>query len=386
MTSNKTIFMNSTLYNRLAIVVVAGLLAACSAATKDDDKTARLEKLKSQQASLSQEIQKLEAELAKENPEAAKSVKAKDVTVVELKSQKFDHYIQTQGSVESENNVMVSAKYMGVITKVYVNEGDQVNKGQVLAQIDNAVILNSIESMKSQLELATSVYNRQKNLWDQKIGTEVQFLQAKTAKESLEKQVASLEEQNEMTKIKAPLSGSVDAVSVKVGENIAPGMPAFRVVNASDLKIDASVSEAYVTRIKKGNKVIVSIPELKKDIEARVTFVGRTIDPISRTFVVEVKLPSHPDLRPNMTGVLKVVYNTVPDAVTVPVNVVQTVNGEKILYVAETDGKNTVARKRVVTVGGIFGSLAQIDSGVKAGEKVITFGYQGLSDGEIIKL
>ena len=386
MTSNKTIFMNSTLYNRLAIVVVAGLLAACSAATKDDDKTARLEKLKSQQASLSQEIQKLEAELAKENPEAAKSVKAKDVTVVELKSQKFDHYIQTQGSVESENNVMVSAKYMGVITKVYVNEGDQVNKGQVLAQIDNAVILNSIESMKSQLELATSVYNRQKNLWDQKIGTEVQFLQAKTAKESLEKQVASLEEQNEMTKIKAPLSGSVDAVSVKVGENIAPGMPAFRVVNASDLKIDASVSEAYVTRIKKGNKVIVSIPELKKDIEARVTFVGRTIDPISRTFVVEVKLPSHPDLRPNMTGVLKVVYNTVPDAVTVPVNVVQTVNGEKILYVAETDGKNTVARKRVVTVGGIFGSLAQIDSGVKAGEKVITFGYQGLSEGEIIKL
>jgi membrane fusion protein (multidrug efflux system) len=127
-------------------------------------------------------------------------VKSKEIAVVELTTRKFDHYVQTQGAVESENDILVSAKSMGVITQVYVNEGDQVSKGQTLAQIDNSIMVRSIESMKSQLELATSVYDRQKNLWDQKIGTEVQFIQAKTTKESLEKQLAGLQEQNENDK------------------------------------------------------------------------------------------------------------------------------------------------------------------------------------------
>lgn len=380
--------MKPTIYNRFIALIIAGLLAACSAATKEDDKAARLEKLKGEHTDMAAEIKKLEAEVAAENPDTAAnaSLKAKEVTVTEATPRKFDHYVQTQGRVESENNVLVSAKAPGSVTALYANEGDDVKKGQVIAQIDNSIIVRSIEGMKSQLDLARSVYERQKNLWDQKIGTEVQFLQAKTQKESLEKQIASLEEQNDQTRIKSPINGTVDEIFIKVGENVGPGSPGVRVVNAADLKIQASASEAYVTRIKKGNKVIVLIPEVNKEIEARVTFVGKTIDPLSRTFVVEVKLPSHPDLRPNMTGVIKVVYFTAPDAIAVPVNVVQTVNGEKVLFVAESDGKNTVARRRVVTVEGVFDNMAQIKSGVSAGEKVITFGYQGLSDGEVIKI
>src|SRR5690606_31179585 len=176
------------------------------------------------------------------------------------------------------------------------------SKGQVLAQIDNSVIVRNIESMEAQLKLATSVYERQKNLWDQKIGTEVQFLQAKTNKESLEKQLASLKEQADKTRIKAPITGTVDAVIVKTGENIAPGMPALRVVNTSDLRIKTQVSEAYVTNIKKGNRAMVTISELKKEIEAKVTFVGKTIDRLSRTFDVEIALPEDANLRPNMTA------------------------------------------------------------------------------------
>src|SRR5690606_16698033 len=179
---------------------------------------------------------------------------------------------------------------------------------------------------------------------------EVQYLQARTNKESLEKQLASLQEQNEMTRIKAPLSGTVDKVHVKVGENIAPGMPAVRVVNSNDLKLVANISEAYVNTIKKGNKVIVSVSELKKDIEAKVTFVSRNIDPMSRTFTVEVKLKTLPELRPNMTATIKVVFETADEAIVVPVNVVQTVNDEKIVYVAETKDNKTVARKKVITV------------------------------------
>jgi RND family efflux transporter MFP subunit len=376
--------MKSRIYTQLTSIVIAAILAACSAASQDDKKE-QLKELKTQQADITKRIAALEAEIEKATPDSTKKVKTKEVAVTAVTPHAFDHYVQTQGQVESENNIAVTAQTPGVVTHVYVKEGQQVSKGQLLAQTDNAMIVRGIEAQKAQLELATAVYERQKNLWDQKIGTEVQFLQAKTNKESLEKQVASSQQQLEMTRIKSPISGTVDEVVARIGEAVNPGMPAFRVVNTSDLKLVANVSEAYVTNVKKGNKVLINIPELKKDIEARVTFVGKTIDPLSRTFVVEVNLNSRADLRPNMTGVIKVVYQTAPDAITVPINVVQEVNGEKIVYVAEANGKDTVARKKVVTVDGVFNGVAQVQ-GLNSGDKVITFGYQGLNDGEFVKI
>ncbi|MDV3310208.1 MAG: efflux RND transporter periplasmic adaptor subunit [Cyclobacteriaceae bacterium] len=349
---------------------MAIIVAACSATTRENEKQARLEKLRKDHAALSDQIRKLEAEIAEENPDTL-SVRAKSVSVSVLKARPFDHYVQTQGRVESEYNIMVSAQTMGFVTAVYVREGQSVSKGQTLAQLDNSVILRNIEAMKAQLELATSVYERQKNLWDQKIGTEVQYLQAKTNKESLEKQLASLQEQNEMI--------------VKIGESISPGMPAVRIVNNADLKLTADVSEAYVTRIQKGNKVFVNIPELKQDLEAKVTFVGRTIDPLSRTFRVEVKLPSLENLRPNMTGVIRVIFHSEENALAVPVNLVQDVNGEKVVYVAEKQDKHTVARKKVVTVHGVYGNLAQVD-GLEEGDSIIIVGYQGLNDGDVVRI
>jgi membrane fusion protein, multidrug efflux system len=162
-------------------------------------------------------------------------------------------------------------------------------------------------------------------------------------------------------------------------------MPAARVVNSNDLKLVAKVSEAYVTDIKKGNKVLINIPELKKEITATVSFVGRNIDAMSRTFAVEVDLKSQPDLRPNMTATVKIVFTTAEDALVVPVNIIQTLNNEKIVYVAETKGSQTVARKKIVTVDGVYNNSAQVQ-GLSTGDKVITFGYQGLNDGELIKI
>ena len=377
--------MKANNYLRLFFaLIVATLIAGCSAATKEDDKKARLEKLKTQQADISKEIKKLEEEISKENPGAVKTVKAKEVAVTVIEPRKFDHYVQTQGRIEAENDVMVSAKASGVVTAVYVTEGSQVSKGQTLAQIDNSVITQSIKSMEAQLELATSVYNRQENLWKQKIGTEVQYLQAKTNKESLEKQIASLREQNEMYKIKSPIAGTVDQLIVKVGESVSFS-PAARIVNVSDLKFVAAVSEAYVTNIKKGNAVTVSIPELKKEIKATVTFVGRAIDPLSRTFAVEAKLSSYEYLRPNMTATVKVVFNTEKDALVVPVNVIQQLNDQKVVYVAELNGTNTIARKKVITVDGVYGGFAQV-KGLEAGDKLITVGFQGLSNGDFVKI
>jgi RND family efflux transporter MFP subunit len=188
-----------------------------------------------------------------------------------------------------------------------------------------------------------------------------------------------------MFKIKSPINGTVDEVDVKVGQSVSPLLPAARVINESDLKISARISEAYVTNISKGNKVIVSIPELKKDINATVTFVAKNIDPLSRTFNVEIKLPSLPELRPNMTATIKVVFETIPSAIVVPVNVLQSINNEKIVYVAEKKGDQTIAKKKVVTIDGVYANLAHVE-GLQAGDKIITVGYEGLNDGDYVKL
>ena len=377
--------MKTTIYSKvIGTLLVAAIVVGCSSSEKD--KETHLKELKEQQANISKEIAKLEKEIAAEKPEGDPSkLKAKEVIVTDLKPVVFDHYVKTQGAVESEQNIQVSAKTAGVVTHVNVREGEMVTAGQTLAQIDNSLVSRGIDEIKSQLELANTVYDRQKNLWDQKIGTEVQYLQAKSSKESLERRLASLQEQNEMTKIKAPVSGVVDAVDVKVGQNIAPGVPAARVVNNSDLKITARVSESYSTELKKGDKVIVTFPDINKTITSRLTFVARNIDALSRTFTVEAALPSDPSLRPNMTAVVKVVFETAPSAIVVPINVVQTINDEKIVYIAEQKGNQTIARKKVVKVDGVFDNLAQIQ-GLKTGDKLITTGYQGLTDGDLIKI
>ncbi len=376
--------MKTNLYiSFVAAAIFATWLAGCSASTNDDKKSL-LEKKKTEQAKLAAEISKLEAEVAKENPEAA-ALKFKQVGVTELTPKPFDYFIKTQGAVEAIDNIMVSAKTAGVLASVSAREGDVVNKGQTLAQIDNSILQRNADELKASIELANTVYERQKNLWDQKIGTEVQYLQAKNNKESLEKRLATLNEQIDMSRIKSPINGSIDEVDVKIGQNVAPGMPAFRVVSFDKLKMKANVSEAYVTSIKVGNKVKLTFPDINKEMEAKVTFVGKTINQLSRTFPVEVALPSRTDLRPNMTGTITVIFQTVPNALAVSVNVVQTINNEKIIYVAEASGNKMVARRKVVEVLGVYGNQAQI-KGLNPGDKVITFGYQGLNDGELIKI
>jgi len=372
-----------TIPNTSAAVLMA-FLAACSG--KPENKSAQLETLKKEQTELSKKIEGLEKEIAKENPGAAKKEKMKDVNVVELTPRPFEHYVQTQGSVVAVDNIQMSAKSAGIVTFVYTREGEAVAQGQIMAQIDNSLIVRGIDEIKSNLSLANTVYERQKNLWEQKIGTEIQYLQAKNSKESLERRLATMQEQNEMTQIKAPISGTIDAVNVKVGENVAPGMPVFRLVNTNNLKAAAAISEAFVTNVQKGNKAVVTFPDLDKSITATVSFVGRSIDPLTRSFPLEIKLPSAQFLRPNMTAVLRIVFRTESSALCVPVNIVQDINGEKVVYTAEPDGGKLVARKHVVEVDGVYGSYAQIKKGLKTGDKIITVGYQGLSDGELIKL
>lgn len=354
------------------------LFASCSSDQPKDKKT-ELEQLKKQRTELNGKIEKLEDELG-QNKSAADF---KDVVAAELTETHFRNYVEVQGRVDAEDNVEVMPESPGTVTGIFVKVGQNVSKGQVLAQLDDKVMRQGIAQMQTQLDLATTVFNRQKNLWDQKIGTEVQYLTAKSQKEGLERQLAGLKSQAAMNKIKSPVSGTIDAMELKLGASVAPGSPTgIRVVNASRLKVKALVSENYGGKVNQGDEVQVSLPDVPDNLNARISFAGKVIDPISRGFNVEVKLPSNKSYRPNMLAILKIVDYKNDKALVVPVNAIQKSETSEYVFTA-VNGK---AKKVEVKTGKISDGKAEILSGLKAGDKVIITGFQDLNDGENIKL
>lgn len=367
-------------YKLPALLVLVLFLASCGST----DKNKELESLKKQRSELDAKIHQLEDEL---NKGGEPTIKTMSVQLTEVKTEPFAHYLEVQGRVDGEDNIGVSAQMPGVITAIYVKEGDKVRRGQVLAQTENSAMLQQYESTRTQLDLATSVFNKQKALWDQQIGSEIQFLTAKTNKESLEKSVAALGEQLEMTKIKSPINGAVEEVNLKVGQMAQPGMPAVRVVNFSTVKVVADIAEAYASKVKPGAKVIVSIPDLGKDIEAKVDFTSKYINPVNRTFLTEVRLkPGQVDYRANMIARVRINDYTNHEALVVPVAVVREAADGQYIYVAESEKGKMVAKRRTVEVGQTYNGMAEITKGIKPGDKVITTGFNNLVEGQPLKV
>ncbi len=367
----------------IIIISILFSIVAC----KSGDKKAQLEKLKTQRDKLTEQITKLQEEISKEGKDTNSS-KIAIVGIAEVKTEEFNHFIEVQGKIDGEDNVAVAPKMAGTVTKVFVKEGDVVKQGQILAQLDDAVMRQSIDELQTQLTFATTMYNKQKNLWDKKIGSEVQYLSAKNNKEALEKKLRTLNEQMDMSKITAPINGSIEEVLVKVGQLAAPGvLPAFRLVNFSVVKVTADVAEAYSPRVKKGDKVYVRFPDYNQDIESNITFTSKYINPTNRTFIIESRLnPGKMEFRANMIAVVKINDYKSAKAFVLPVSVIQKDTKGEYVYVQETNGKDMVAKKRIVKSGQNYNGLAEVIEGLKAGDKVIVTGYQNLEDGQTIKL
>lgn len=359
---------------RTIIIPFIALMAACS----PQDKKAELAGLRKQQAELQARITELEAEIAKSDTSAAKT---HIVGVEPVKPQPFANFIEIQGKVDADENVTLSAEMGGVVTRINVEEGDEVRKGQVLAETDNKPILQGMQEIQTQLDLATTLYQKQKNLWDQKIGTEMQYLQAKTQKEALEKRLATMQEQLEMTRIQSPIDGTVDAIDIKIGQVAAPGMPAIRVVNFNNMKVVGEVPEAYAGKVKSNNPVTVIFPDLKDTLSTKVAFAARVINPLNRTFKVEVMLDNDKPYNPNMISILKIADYKNDSAVVVPVNLIQKAETGDFVFVAE----NGKAVKRKVKYDRVYNGRAEITSGLKVNDKLITSGYQDLDEGELLK-
>ena len=368
---------------------LALLLVACNSGT---DKQKKLEKFTKQEAELKSKLDALGAEwksvkdsivaLKAELGEKDSSANAVAVSVAVLKPEVFRNYIDVQGRVDADENVAISTEMPGTITRINVKVGDNVNKGDVLAETDARTIQQSIADLQTNYDLVTQIFDKQKNLWDQKIGTEVQFLQAKTNKESMEKKMAMLQQQLSMSKIISPISGTVDAVDIKLGQMVAPGMPAIRVINFSNLKVKADVAETYASKIKKGSEVIVFFPDMDDTLKTKVNFVSRAINPASRTFLVEVLLDNKKEYHPNMVARLNVNdYQSAQPAITVPVRTIQKdENNALFVFVAE----NGIAKKRIVTLGKEYSGKAEIKSGLNENDLLVTLGYDVINDGDPI--
>lgn len=367
----------------LAFIV---LVTSCSKGGGDkvSQKKEELAKLQAEESAISAKIQKLQAELNILDPNKEEE-KVISVTTSPVSSQNFKHFVEFQGRLDAKNNIFVSPQVGGAITSLNVKEGDYVKQGQVLATIDNSVMKQSIQEIEVQLQTAKVFYEKQKTLWDQKIGTEIQYIQAKSNVESLEKRLATSQSQLAMTKVTAPMNGFIDEVRLRAGELASPGLGIVRIVNSDNLKVVAQAADTYAGTIKQGDLVTIKFPDLGKETTAKLTFVSQTVNPASRTFTIEASIPKiDPLLKPNMTAVMNVNDQSKSEAIIINRNLIQQDEQGNIVYVAVTEGGKKVARSRKITTGLTYGGDIEIVSGLQAGDLLITQGYQDLVDGQAV--
>jgi membrane fusion protein (multidrug efflux system) len=370
------------------IIFVLGVVFLLSCGS--GGKQAQLKKLEAQRDALDTQIAQLKAEIQDKNG-SQKNEKIAYVNMEEVKPAMFRHFIRVQGTVDSDNNIFVPPQASGVVKKIYVKEGDAVTEGQLLAELDGSVYESNIAELENSLQLATTIFERQQRLWDKKIGSEIQYLQAKTNKEGLEKKLTTVREQYRMTKIITPISGRVDEVAIKEGEAAAAGFGAVRIVQLSALKIKAKLSENYISQVSAGDTVQVLIPVIDLNFKQVVKAVSQVIDPKNRTFDIELKVPQMKQaVKPNMLAVLTINNYSNPRALTVPVNSLQKTGSDYFLFTARQntndESDHWVVERREVTPGEYQGDRIEINQGLKAGEHVVTFGYQDLADGQTVML
>jgi membrane fusion protein (multidrug efflux system) len=367
------------------------LLAACTGGEEKDlaAKKQQLADYKTKAKELLVRIEQLQKEIAKLDTTVKIEQKSKLITVDTLRKQEFKHYIEVQGNVDAAENINALPQQPGIVTAIYVKEGQRVTKGQLLGITETTSTMEAgLQTMQIQLDLATTAFERQKRLWDQKIGSEIQYLQAKTQKEALEKQMAVQRSQVEMTKIKAPISGTVDAVNLRVGE-MAIGsqlMPGIRITNNLNLSVKAKLADSEFGKIKEGDKVELVFPDINKTVAEKVTHVEQTIDPRSRTFNVEVKLNNASnEYAANMIAKLRINDAILKNVLLVPSNIIQKSTDGLYVLIAEQNNGIKYARKKSIQTGLEYNGRTVITEGLSEGDNIITFGYSEIVDGQRIE-
>lgn len=388
--------MNQRLY--IVLILASVLVTACGETITTSDILAsgdleairaRKKELSEAQKALNQEITQLEGFI--KNAEGSKNVPL--VTAFEANRQRFEHYIELQGDVTTKQNVLIYPEAAGVLIRVLVKEGQSVKKGQLLATIDQGGMDNQLNQMKTQLALARTTFERQERLWNQKIGTEIQYLQAKSTFEGQESMVKQLESQLDKYKITAPFSGIIDDVIKDQGTVVAPGGPGFevfRIINLSEMYLEVSVPESHIANVTKGKNVEVYFPVLNRSITSAVRQTGNFINPNNRSFNVEIPLPNTDNLiKPNMTA--KVLINDYlnEDAMLIPQSVIsENAEGEQYVFVATDKNNESLAnaQRKIIATGLTNGDDVEILNGIENGDMIIQEGARSVRGGQQVKI
>ena len=383
-----------TTYLSIGLLVLA---AACGGGDNTiEAKQKTLAGLKKQALELNAQIVALEKDVEKAG--GASAAKAILVAIDTIQTETFTHYIELQGKVESESVSYITPRAGGgQVRAIYVKRGDRVKRGQLILQLDNTLIKQSaaaatqnIETLKSQAALAKSVYEKQKSLWEQNIGSEIQLMTAKTNADALASQLRAANEQLGMVKdqlaftsIYSDVEGVAEEVNVKVGELfMGPGQ--IKIVNTAKLKLTAQVPENYAGKVKVGTELTLTFPDIQKTINNKVNVLGNVIDPLNRSFYIESKLPVDNNFRPNLLAQVKIKDYEKKNAISIPVNLLQNDEKGKFVYVAVVEAGKMFARKKMVATGEFYGNNIEVLSGLAAGDIIISEGYQSIYDGQLI--
>lgn len=383
--------------NILPLIIMTFFIVSCGSGDKQSVdaviesqnlKSIRTKKseLVSEQNLIKQEIKKLDIAIAQLDDEK----KVPLITTFELEETDFKHFLELQGNVTTKNLLMIYPEFSGVLTNVYVVEGQKVRKGEILARIDDGGLSQQLAQLKIQAELAKTTFERQQRLWDQKIGSEMQYLQAKSSYEAQYQAIAQLEQQVAKTVVKAPFSGTIDDVLTEQGSVVMPGQTQLlRIVNLDNMYIVTDVPEKYIANITRNKKVEVEFPVLGKKMDSKVRQVGDFINPNNRTFKVEVSVPNKErSIKPNLTAKLRINDYSNEKALLIPQGIIsENASGEQYIYIVTNKENNeATAEKKIIQTGLTQGGYIEVISGLEAGNEIIQEGARSVNDGQKVKI
>lgn len=378
-------------------IILASLVIACSgekgqsveeliASNNAEAIQKKKDELANEQQALAVQIKQLDEKLKSINPDRNVPL----ITTLTATTEAFKHYLELQGSVETKQNIVVTPEVGGIINKIYVKEGQNVSKGQLIASIDDGGLSQQKAQLEIQADLAKTTFERQKRLWNQKIGSEIQYLQTKSQYEGLQKSIAQINQQLAKNSVRAPFSGVIDDVITEQGNVAAPGQtPLVRLVNLSDMYIKTDIPESYITSITEGKKVEVTFPVLGKTLESEIRQTGNFINPANRTFDVEIAVPNKDkSIKPNLTARLKINDYTNDNAILIPQSIIsENAQGEQYVYVlSDKEDDKAKAKQVIITTGKTQGDNIEVLSGLSDSMAIIKEGARSVKDGQTVKI
>ncbi|SHI87841.1 RND family efflux transporter, MFP subunit [Mesonia phycicola] len=343
--------------------------------------------LVSQQENINSKIKELDTKISK--LDTVKKIPL--VTTIQAIEENFEHQLELQGNITTQQVLTIYPEYSGILTEVYVNEGDQVKKGQLLAKIDDGGLGSQLAKLKIQEELAKTTYERQKRLWDQNIGSEITFLQAESNYKAQQKAVSQLQQQIGKTQIRAPFTGTIDDVITEQGNVVSPGQsPLIRIVNLDNMYIETNVPERYIESVTKGKKTEVFIPVLNKTIETKIKQVANYVDPSNRTFKVEIDVPNkEKNIKPNLTAKVRINDYSSEKAILIPQSIIsENANGEQYVYVVKNANDKNIgnANRTIIETGKIQGDVVEVTKGLQKDDLIINEGARSVKDGQSVEM